>query len=135
MTDTPASSATCASVARRGPADTVMRAAYRVVYRYTGEGIIRGDTHVGRGRAHRLPARPAHLAGVRRARLVRVPAGGTRTGHHAPARRAAPELLGGRPARRGVRGGQPDRGLHRGAARAHGRAAHPLLVRGRADGC
>src|SRR5215218_9433188 len=110
MTDTPASWATCARVTRLEPVDDPMMVSLaEVVYPYTHDPDI--------------PSRSAHLDRVRAACLVCLPAGGARARHRAPARRARPELLGGRAARRGVRSREPGRGRGLRAARARPRAA------------
>src|SRR5215207_11283279 len=121
MTDTPASSATCARVTRFEPTEDAMTSSLAGgVYRYTHDGDV--------------PSRSAHLDRVRDACLVRLPSGGARAGHRAPAQRARPELLDGRAARGGVRGGEHDRGPDLRAARGRARAAQAVLVIGRADG-
>src|SRR4029453_4880367 len=121
MTDTPASSATCARVTRLEPTEDPMTFSLaEVVYPYTH------DTDV--------PSRSARLDRVPAAGLVCLPAGGAGAPHRAPARRAQPELLRGRAARRGVRRREPSRGRDLGAAPGRTRAAHPVLVGGRADG-
>src|SRR4029453_19559605 len=121
MTDTPASSATCARVTRLEPTEDPMTFSLaEVVYPYTH------DTDV--------PSRSAHLDRIPAAGLVCLPAGGAGAPHRAPARRARPELLHGRAARRGVRRREPSRGREVGAAPARPRAAPPGLVRGRPAG-
>src|SRR4029450_6278181 len=114
MTDTPASSATCARVTRFEPTDDpMMFSLAEAVYPYTH------DTDV--------PSRSAHLDHVRAACLVCLPAGGAGTRHRAPARRARPELLDGRAARRGVRGREPGRGRDLSAAPGRRPAGAPRV--------
>src|SRR5918994_3996440 len=105
MTDTPASLATCARVTRFEPTDEAMTLSLiGGVYRYTHDGDV--------------PSRSAHLDRVPDACLVCLPSGGAGAGHRAPAQRARPELLHGRAARGGVRGGGRGRGGYRPAAPA-----------------
>src|SRR4029450_9010976 len=105
MTDTPASSATCARVTRLEAAeDPMMFSLADAVYPYTYD--------------KKVPSRSAHLDRLRAAGLVCLPAGGAGARHRAPARRAPPELLDGRAPRRGVRGRGPGRGADLRAARA-----------------
>src|ERR687897_3191085 len=121
MTDTPASSATCARVTRFEPTDEAMTSSLvGGVYRYTHDGDV--------------PSRSAHLDRVPDACLVCLPSGGAGAGHRAPAQRARPELFDGRAARGGVRGGEHGRGRDLRAARGRPRAAPPVLVIGCADG-
>src|SRR4029453_712948 len=121
MTDTPASSATCARVTRLEPAeDPMMFSLAEAVYPYTYD--------------KKVPSRSAHLDRLRAAGLVCLPAGRAGAPHRAPARRAPPAPLGGRAPRRGVRGREPGRGPDLRAARARAWATHTALVGSRADG-
>src|ERR687897_363838 len=115
MTDTPASSATCARVTRFEPTDEAMTSSLvGGVYRYTHDGDV--------------PSRSAHLDRVLAACLVCLPSGGAGAGHRAPAQRARPELLHGRAARGGVRGGGDGRGRDRRAAPGRPRGTQGVLV-------
>ena len=113
-------SATCARVTRLEPACESMLPILARVYRYTDADAFLRDRLTWVAYAH--------------ARLVRLPAGGARARRPPPARRAPPQLLGRRAARRGVRGRQPRRRPARRAAGARARAAPAALVGGRGDG-